>query len=158
MSEEPAAHEAGVDRRATGGDRRARLWWSLAYGAIRPGRRDGRRSEDLHRPLVDWHAPELLASSIAVLVLCAVDAALTLRLLNFGAIEANPLMALLVNGDVGRFAITKIALTGTGVLLLVAVGRFRVFRVLRVSSLLHAVFAGYLGLVLYELSLLPLTG
>jgi len=144
---------APAERRVAGGDRRRKLVFSLVYGGLRPRRRIGRRASDRHRPIIDWHGPGLLASSVLVLVLCVVDAFLTLWLMTDGAIEANPLMAPLVAGDGQRFAIAKLALTGGGVLTLVALANFRVFRRIRVGALVHTILIAYLVLVSYELAL-----
>jgi hypothetical protein len=143
-----------VERRQGPRDRRGRLLWSVLYGGVRPRRRSGRRLEDQHRPLVDWHGPGLFASSTLVLLLCLADAFLTLQLIVRGAREANPVMALVVDGDARNFAIVKLLLTATGLLTLVALARFRVFRFLRVATLVHVVLAGYVLLVGYELLLL----
>ncbi len=154
MSETVEASAGGLTERRQGGrDRRERLFRSLVYGGLNPRRRSGRRAGDLHRPIVDWHSPGLFASSMLILVLCVADALLTLTLLAGGAREANPLMALYVYTDAQRFAIVKLSLTGVGVLTLVALARFRVFRVLRGAMLVHAILAGYLVLVVYELLL-----
>jgi hypothetical protein len=142
-----------VDRR-TGADRRRRLWWSLLYGGVWPRRLGGRRYEDHHRPLIDWHGPGLLASCVLILLMCVADAFLTLKLIALGAIEANPVMALWVYDDVRTFTAIKMALTGAGVLALVAIARFRVFRLIRVATLVHAVLVGYGALIAYELWLL----
>src|SRR5213075_450866 len=64
--------------------------------------------------------------------------------------EANPLIALVLDQYPKLFALTKMGLTGGGVLVLVAMARARVFNVMRASSLLHAVLAGYLTLIAYE--------
>jgi hypothetical protein len=141
------------ERRLAAGDRRRKLVYSLVYGGLRPRRRTGRRAADHHRPIIDWHGPGLLASSILVLVLCVADAFLTLWLMTDGAIEANPLMALLLVGDVQRFAITKLALTGGGIVTLVAMANFRVFRLIRAGALVHTILLAYLALVSYELAL-----
>jgi hypothetical protein len=141
------------ERRAAGADRRRKLMFSLVYGGLHPRRRTGRRVGDQHRPIIDWHGPGLLASSVLVLVLCVADAFLTLWLMTTGAIEANPLMAPLVAGDAQGFAITKLALTGGGILTLVAMANFRVFRLIRVGSLVHTILVAYLALVSYELLL-----
>lgn len=141
------------DRRRGGPDRRRRLWRSLVLGSMRPRRRTGRRAGDHERPIVDMHGPALLASATLLLALCAIDASLTLSLLSLGAIEANPFMALFTAGDSARFVLTKIALTGGGVLLLVSLSRFRVFRVLRVESILHVFTVAYVVLIAYELAL-----
>ena len=147
---EASSHE----RRRSRDDRRARLFHSLVFGGMNPRRRCGRRETDLSRPIVDWHGPWLFASSVLILILCVADAVLTLRLLASGAMEANPFMALYVYGDAQRFAIVKLAMTGGGILTLVALARFQVFRVLRAQVLVHVVLVAYLVLVAYELNLL----
>jgi hypothetical protein len=142
------------ERRSAGRDRRARLWGSLLHGGFNPRRRTGRRATDRYRPIVDWHDPWLFASSTLILLLCVADGLLTLRLLDGGAVEANPFMALYVYDHARRFAIVKLALTGAGVLTLVSLARFRVFRLMRASALVHLILLAYLVLVGYELMLL----
>lgn len=142
--------------RRSGADRRRRLWWSLLYGGLWPRRVGGRRAEDHHRPLIDWHGPGLLASCVLILMLCCADAFLTLLLISKGAVEANPVMALWVYDDVRTFTIVKLSMTGAGVLALVAIARFRVFGFVRVASLVHAVLVGYTVLIAYQLYLFML--
>jgi hypothetical protein len=149
-----ASLRALPERRSGHGDRRRSVLFALLYGGLRPRRRSGRRASDHHRPIVDWHGPGLLASSVLVIVLCAVDAFLTLWLMTAGAVEANPFMAPLVNGDVLRFTVTKLTLTGAGVVTLVAIANFRVFRRVRVATLVHAMVLAYLVLVSYEVALI----
>ena len=146
------------ERRGSAADRRERMLWSLLYGGVRPRRRHGRRTADHHRPLVDWHGEGLLTSAIIVLLLCVADALLTLQLLTDGATEVNPLMAALVARGALGFALVKLALTGSGVLTLVSIARFRVFRQLRAAMFVHAVLFGYAVLVAYELWLLNSIG
>jgi len=156
----PGPDGAGAcrDRRRACGDRRERVFWSLLHGGIRPRRRAGRRLQDHHRPLVDWHGELLLTSAIVVLLLCVADALLTLQLLTDGASEVNPFMALLVQRGALSFAIVKLSLTGAGVLALVSIARFRVFRQLRVAMFVHAAMFGYAALVGYELWMLSHPG
>jgi hypothetical protein len=73
-----------------------------------------------------------------------------------GAIEANPAMAPLVYGSAALFAITKLALTGVGIVTLVAVARFRLFKIFRAGTLVHVSLLAYLVLIGYELALLNL--
>ena len=146
-----------ADRR--GADRRRRRWWSVLYGGFRPRRRGARRlGEDARSFALDWHASHLLFVAIAILLLCAGDAFLTLKLLSAGALEVNPLMALVVDGDVAVFTACKTALTGIGVVLLVALARYRFMRRIRVEFALYAVLCGYLALVAYEFWLLKRLG
>jgi hypothetical protein len=142
-----------AERRQARPDRRARLWFGLLYGGFRPRRRAGRREDDRVRPIIDWHDPALFASAILILVLCMADAVLTLQLLSGGASEANPVMALFVYGDARQFILAKLALTGGGVVGLVALARFRVFRWLRAGAIVHSLVVAYLMLITYELSL-----
>jgi Domain of unknown function (DUF5658) len=141
-----------VDRRTTP-ERRQTVWRAVLVGGFRPRRRGGRRATDHLEPVVDWHGPGLLFSAVLALMLCALDAFMTLTLLGHGAVEANPVMAAaLVDGRL--FAISKMALTGLGLVALVAVARFRLFRVLRAGNIVHVVLLGYAVLIAYEVALL----
>ena len=142
-----------ADRRDRNERRRLSVW-SVLYGGVRPRRRDLRRAADVAHPIVDWHESHLLAVAIAILLLCCADAFLTLHLLIAGASELNPLMAKLISIDVTLFTAVKVAFTGAGILILVMLSRFRLFGGIRVSNSLYGVLAGYLLLVLYELTLL----
>jgi hypothetical protein len=141
-------------RRLGPSDRRSRLAYAIVYGAWHPRRRAARRAHDDHRPIVDLHSKSLFVSAVVVLLLCVVDAFFTLHLLQSGAIEANPLMAPLVQGSASVFAIVKLALTGTSLVALVAVSRVRIFRILRAGTIVHAAVAAYAGLIGYEIYLL----
>ena len=67
-----------------------------------------------------------------------------------GASEANPLLAFVLTAFPELFAGVKLLLTGISVLVLVALARARVFRVIRVSAIMHTCLALYLGLICYE--------
>lgn len=136
------------DRRLGTADRRARLWRTLLVSSLAPRRRAGRRAGE-HLP-VDFHEPYLLVLSIAMLVLSVADAFLTVTLLTHGAKEANPLLAFVLDEHPRLFAVVKMALTGLGVVLLVALARTRVFKVVRADWFLTALVAAYLALVAYE--------
>ena len=92
----------------------------------------------------------MLFIAFTILALNVLDAFFTLTLLTAGAREANPVIEYVLEQHPKLFAITKMGLTGVGVLVLVAVARARLFNVMRVGSLLHAVFAGYVTLIAYE--------
>ena len=141
-----------TDRRSSP-DRRHLTFRSVLYGGIRPRRRQVRRAGDHALPVVDWHESHLLAIAICILLLSCADAFLTLNLLFLGAEEANPLMAALVYHDVAMFTAVKMALTGGGVILLVALSRLRLFGRIKVVQGLYVTLAVYVFLVLYELSM-----
>ena len=100
--------------------------------------------------LVDWHEPHLLALSLAIFLLSIADAFLTLSLLTRGATEVNPLLAAVLTNYPNAFAIVKLGLTGAGVIVLVAMARAKVFRVIRVSTVIHWCLVAYVALIGYE--------
>jgi hypothetical protein len=133
-------------------DRRSRHWWSVFYGSFNPRRRrPPRRLRDTNYHSIDWHASHLLAVAIVILLLSVSDAGLTLVLLEAGAEEANPVMALVVGGDAMLFAALKMAMTGVSVILMVYLARYRFLRRVRVEIALYGILVFYSGLIGYEL-------
>jgi hypothetical protein len=144
--------ESCVDRRCRV-DRRQLALRSFLRGGLNPRRRNGRRAGEQHLP-IDWHEPYLLFLSLMILLLSVADAFLTITLIMGGASEANPLLAFILRDHPELFAVVKMGLTGAGVLVLVALARSRVFRVMRVGLVLQGVFVAYLLLIAYEAWLL----
>ena len=139
----------GFVERRHGPDRRRTTLRSFIHGGFTPRRRGGRREGEHHLP-VDWHEPSLLFLSVMILLLSVADAFLTLTLLMAGATEANPIMAFLLEHHPQLFALAKILFTSVGVLLLVAVARSRLFRVMKVGVVLQGLFVAYVALIGYE--------
>jgi uncharacterized protein DUF5658 len=137
------------ERRVSRVDRRALTFKTLLRGGFVPRRRSGRRTADHELP-VDFHEPYLLVVAVVMLGLSIADALLTVRLMTDGAEETNPLLAFVLNEHPRLFAAVKMALTGGGVVLLVALSRTRVFRVVRAGVFLLLLALAYLGLVVYE--------
>ncbi len=131
-------------------DRRHFGWRTVVYGFALSRRRRGRRASDRPQPFSDWHHPWLLFLGIGVMTMSAADAFLTLRLLERGAVEANPFMRMLIDTDVQWFVGIKQVLTGLGLMLLVYTSRVRLFRRLRVGLLITGFFCVYACLMCYE--------
>ena len=125
------------------------------HGARYPRRRSGRRASD-HRVVIDWHSPRLLVPVFAILCLCALDAWLTVMLMRHGAAELNPVMALFLPHNLVSFALTKLALTGAGLCVLVACSRMRLFRRVPGEVVVYAVLGVYVWLIAHELRMLEL--
>jgi hypothetical protein len=140
------------DRRSRN-ERRKRTLAAYWHGARRPRRRGGRRTADQFYPIVDWHSGRVFALIMLILTLCVLDGVLTVVLMSHGAIEANPIMALLVPHQLGWFAAAKLSLTAVGMLVLAACSRMRVFRGIPGEAFLYAVLGGYVWLISYELRL-----
>ena len=139
-------------------DRRKRVIWSLIYGSVQRRRRNARREEDRATFIADWHSPSLMYVVVAILLLSATDAILTLQLLQIGAHEANIFMLGLIHGDLATFAATKMALTGLGVTYLVIRNESLLFGCLQVRYVLHFVLVCYILLIGYEVTLLSTLG
>src|ERR1700680_3815186 len=145
---------AGDDRRERH-DRRHRVWWSVIYGSFNPRRRrPSRRLLEDRYPSLDWHDAHLLAVAIGILLLSAADALMTLRLLDIGADEVNPIMAAVVYRSAAVFATVKMTLTGLGVIVMVMLARYRFMRMVRVDVVMYAVRIGYSVLLPAEYGLL----
>ena len=137
-----------ADRRL-GADRRKLRLWTFVQGGVTPRRRGGRRANDDH-VFVDWHEPHLMFLALTILLLSVADAFLTLTLMTQGAQEANPVLAYLLLEYPGLFGIVKMGLTAAGVFVLVALSRATVFRIIRVSTIIHWFLIGYVVLIAYE--------
>jgi len=151
----PPPSGPGLNRERRDRERRRRVWWSVCYGNFNPRRRSPpRRLGDSGVHFLDWHSAHLLAVSIGILLLCVVDAFLTLILLQTGAVEVNPFMAGLIYRSVAVFAALKMAMTSVGIILMVCVARYRFMRLLQVEWGLYGVLIAYASLILYEVSLI----
>src|SRR5882757_7472840 len=137
-------------------DRRRKKWWSIFYGSFNPRRRrPARRLGDSRFHPVDWYSAHLLAVSMGILLLSATDAFLTaILLLQGGADEMNPVMAVLVYRSVAAFATLKMAMTGAGIVVMVFLARYRFMRMIRVEFALYAVLTVYASLIGYEIWML----
>ena len=136
-------------------DRRRRMWWSVLYGNFNPRRRrPPRRLDDMRFHILDWHASHLLAVAMAILLLSAADAFMTVTLLQGGAVELNPVMGAVVYRSTAVFTILKMGMTSAAVVFMVYLARYRFMRVVRVELVLYGVLIGYAVLLAYELRML----
>lgn len=139
-------------------DRRRFTWRTVLYGFLLSRRRRSRRAEDDAPIYADVMHPWVFALAVGTMILSALDAYLTLQLLDRGASELNAAMSALLEHGSARFAAVKAALTAVGVLALVYVARALLFDRMRAGFLLGVVFGCYACLVCYEfVSLLRLT-
>ena len=135
-------------------DRRSFDWRTVVYGFVRSRRRAHRRQNEVEPLFTDWHHPWLFFLSTGTMLLSSMDAFFTLRLLEQGAVEVNPVMAMVMGHSIAVFAVTKMLLTGFGILALVYMARSRVFNRIRTGIFLTVFFSFYCCLVCYEFLLL----
>jgi hypothetical protein len=143
------AGEAIVERRLRR-DRRGFSWRTVVFGFTHSRRRGSRRLGDADVVFVDWHHPWLFFLSVGIMLLSCVDAFFTLTLLQRGMIEANPVMAAMLGQGVALFAVSKVVMTGTGILTLVFLAKFHFMNRFRTGLLLTIFFSLYCCLICYE--------
>lgn len=144
--------EVVIDRRSCV-DRRRRTLAAYIYGAFKPRRVRGRRATDRLCPVIDWHSSRVLALALAILALSTIDGVLTVILLEHGAVEVNPLMALFVPHSLHWFAAVKLGLTGICLAVLVACSPMRV-RTVPGEFFLYVVLGCYAVLIGHQLEML----
>ncbi len=137
-------------------DRRRPSLKGFIYGLFHARRRGPRRAENYLSHYTDWYDVKLLVLSLCLLLLSCLDAAMTMRLLSFGAVELNPIMDELLKQGTKYFIGIKIAVTALCIIVLVAHNRFKLFNIIRVDILLISAVFIYLGLVTYEFYLFTL--
>jgi hypothetical protein len=88
--------------------------------------------------------------AVGTMILSCVDAFMTLQLLDRGMYEANPFMAAMIGQGASAFAVTKVSVTGTSILILVFLAKARFLNRLRTGLFLTIFFSIYACLVCYE--------
>ena len=135
-------------------DRRQTSAMTLA-GAIRHQRRRiHRRDNDHVNRYIDWYGHWPFAATLIIALLCFADAFLTIVLLSNGAVELNILMDWLIRRDVHTFAVVKMAVTGTALVVLVMHFNFRIYRFIAVRYLIYALVPMYSLLIAHEINML----
>ena len=117
-------------------------------------RREHRRHQEHINSYTDWYSPWPLIATLVIIILCFVDAFLTLILLSKGAVELNLFMDLLIQKDTQLFTIVKMAATGIALIVLVMHFNFRVYRIIAVRYVIYAFVPLYMLLVAHQINML----
>lgn len=144
------AGTAVIEKRAAT-DRRTFSWRTVAYGFILSRRHAHRRAVDDEVIFLDWHHPWLFFLATGTMMLSCADAFLTLRLLDLGMIEANPVMNAIMQQGTMTFTGTKLAMTAVGIFVLVFLAKAQFLNRVRTGLFLTMFFSFYSCLVCYEL-------
>ena len=115
-----------------------------------------RRADEHRRPyFVDRFSPTMLMFLLMLLVATLIDAVLTIRLLEAGGHEVNPVMNRLLEHGVLAFLLGKYLLTVFGLPLLLIFKNYYLFGTrLRVGYLIPVIVALYATLIAYQLLLM----
>ena len=141
--------EAIVDKRATTG-RRVFTWKTIVFGFARSRRHNLRRELDAEVIFLDWHHPWLFFLAVGTMIMSCLDAFMTLQLLERGMVEANPVMAAILGQGTTTFAVSKMLMTGTSILILVFLAKSRFLNRFRTGLFLTVFFSLYACLICYE--------
>jgi len=131
-------------------DRRLFSWRTVFFGFLRSRRRETRREDEVEPTFTDWHHPWLFFLAVGIMLMSVLDAFFTLQLLDLGAIEINPVMASVIGQSASSFAVSKMLLTGIGILALVFLSKSRFFNLVRTGLILTFFFSFYAVLICYE--------
>jgi hypothetical protein len=140
----------------SGKDRRNRSGFNIRSFLFGGKRKTIRREEDKQRIFyLDHYSSWLFIIIVSILILCVVDAFLTLFLLNHGAYEANPVMAFFLKFGPYTFFVSKYLLTIVPVICLLMF-RNTVVRVIKISArtVLYVIVVFYLAVVVWEFYLI----
>jgi hypothetical protein len=131
--------------------RRMFSWRTVLFGFTRSRRHKLRRDADSDVVFMDWHHPWLFFLSVGIMLLSCADAFLTLLLIDRGMIEANPFMAAMLGQGAATFAVSKVFMTGTSILILVFLAKSQFMNRIRTGLFLTIFFSFYCCLVCYEI-------
>ena len=145
------AWSSAIPEQRSGDDRRRFSWRTVAYGFTLSRRHANRRLGDEEVIFLDWHHPWLFFLATGTMLLSCADAFLTLRLLDLGMIEANPVMKAVMTQGTLMFTSTKLAMTAIGIFVLVFLAKARFLNRIRTGLFLTTFFSFYACLVCYEL-------
>jgi len=141
--------DATVDQRNIA-DRRNFSWRTIFYGFMRSRRRDLRRDVDSEVLFLDWHHPWLFFLAVGTMIFSCLDAFMTLQLIDRGMYEVNPVMRAILGQGTTAFAVSKMVMTGTSILMLVFLAKAKFLNRVRAGLFLTLFFSLYASLVCYE--------
>ena len=138
------------DERRTHSYRRNSATKPLSRFTYRGRRRKLRRIEEGHNYYVDRYNVRYLFLIITILILCFLDAYLTLLLLQLGGVELNPFMLYFIKKDVVLSMAVKYVMTASALIFILIHKNFKVFGGLKVGNFIYAILILYSGIVLFE--------
>ncbi|SDW64722.1 hypothetical protein SAMN05421882_102024 [Nitrosomonas communis] len=145
-----------IDQRSR--NRRASIpFFCLYHVGIKKGRRINKRRSGAGAAYVDSYAPHLVLCTIAIVLLSAMDALLTLNILARGGTELNIFMTILMEDSTEKFVHFKLALTSLALIFLIIHHNHQLIAKLQVRHLLYLILFGYLTLIGYEVALLTIS-
>lgn len=150
----PILEKINYLERRNNNDRRVNSIPNFKYWGQRGRRCQVRRQGEQVGIYLDRYPNSLLWVALLILCLCLMDAVFTLSLIQRGAAEINPFMAILIGTNISLFMGVKIALTTLSLAWLIVHYNFTALRLFRVQRLIYGFLLLYVGLIIYESFLL----
>ena len=141
---------AAIPEQRSSLDRRQFTWRTVAYGFTFSRRREHRRVVDGDVIFLDWHHPWLFFLAVGTMIFSCLDAFMTLQLIDRGMYEVNPVMRAVLGHGTTAFAVSKMVMTGTSILMLVFLAKAKFLNRVRAGLFLTIFFSLYACLVCYE--------
>lgn len=132
-------------------DRRSKPTPPFSRYSFKGRRKAARRTEEAENYYVDRYESRYLILIAAIMCLCFLDAFLTAKLLQMGAVELNVFMLVFMEKNMVLAFIVKYALTAICLTYVLIHKNFKIFRRLRTKTLVYSVLGIYLILVAYEI-------
>ena len=145
-----------VEKRSSDKERRSFTLKTLIHCLASPRRSRGRRKQDRQFPLLDIFDSGAMFMAVSLMLLSLADAFFTLNIIARGGTEVNPVMNYFLSHGIFAFVSVKVVLTAIPAVVLVASGNYKLFRLVRVRSIMAAAIGCYAGLIVYEIGLLTL--
>jgi len=139
-----------LDEKRKQTDRRRTPTKPFSRHMIKGRRKQARRVEEDKNYYVDRYEPHYLVFVLLILVLCVLDAYLTLKILHYGGTELNPLMITFIERDPFGCLLVKYLITAICLVVILIHKNFIVFGKVRAYYFIYVIFFLYLVLVLYE--------
>lgn len=132
-------------------DRRSRPTPPISRHSIFGRRKGNRRISDKESYYVDWYESRYLILIVSILILCILDVYMTIKILQIGGKELNPVMLLLMQKQPALSLVLKYLITAACLIFLLIHKNFKVFGRIKAHSLIYGVFSLYFLLMLYEI-------
>ncbi|MCC6917469.1 DUF5658 family protein [Nitrosomonas sp.] len=151
------SNQLTVNRRSR--ERRIRAAFVCPYQlGFKQGRRLVQRRSVRGAAYVDQYDWLLTTCCLAIVLLSAADAFLTVSILTGGGTELNYFMEILIENSTQKFIAFKLALTSLAAILLTIHHEVQIHGGFRCRHLLYMISTGYTCLISYELILLQVIG
>ncbi len=132
-------------------DRRLKPTPPISRYSVFGHRRGNRRHSDQESYYVDWYETRYLVLIVSILFLCLLDVYMTIKILQLGGEELNPVMSLLMQKQPALSLVLKYLITAGSLIFLLIHKNFKIFGRIKTHFLIYGVFSLYFLLMLYEI-------